>query len=183
MKMVIVNGSPDKFGDTQYFIDEVVKDFEGEIIQYNPYFMNFKACVDCRYCQKNFNECCIKDDFQQFSKDVVECDLLVVASPLHFSCFSGQLLSLFSRFQTVFMTRDFEEELEIKPKKAITIVVGGNKYPNMFGAIPFVDRILYIDLNVVESKRLLVNNTDKQTLEQLTIEHMDTIKELRNFIL
>lgn len=182
MKMVIVNGSPNKKGSTQYFIDEVTKGFKGEVIQYNPYNMNFKACVDCGYCQTHFNECCIKDDFQQFSKDVIECDIIVVASPLHFSCFSGQLLSLMSRFQTIFMTRHFDKKVDITPKKAVTIAIGGNDYPNMFGAIPFVDRILYIDLNVKETKRLLIKGTDKNSIEDLNKEHLDTINELNNFI-
>ena len=57
---------------------------------------------------------------------IVECDNVVIASPIYFSQPTGKLLDVCSRFQTYFAAKHFRNQTPIiKPKKGAVILVGG----------------------------------------------------------
>ncbi|MFW6002597.1 MAG: flavodoxin family protein [archaeon] len=84
MKTLIFNGSPRKNGDTMVLINEVINNLEGEYKIVDAYDCNIGACVDCRYCWENAG-CCIEDEMQEVYKYIMECDNILIASPLYFS--------------------------------------------------------------------------------------------------
>ena len=125
MKTLILNGSPRKNGDTVSLINKLTEQLNGEYKIVNAYYSDISACVDCRYCWNN-DSCSINDDMTEIYDYIVECDNVVIASPIYFSQPTGKLLDVCSRFQTYFAAKHFRNQtLIIKPKKGAVILVGG----------------------------------------------------------
>lgn len=125
MKTLIFSGTPRKNGDTMSLINEVIEKLEGEYKLVHAYDCNIMACIDCRYCWQN-QGCSIKDEMQDIYDYILECDNILIASPLYYSELTGPLLSVLSRLQTYFCAIHFRNEKPInKPKKGGIIIVGG----------------------------------------------------------
>ncbi|MEG0284311.1 MAG: flavodoxin family protein [Erysipelotrichales bacterium] len=181
MQVVVINGSPLEKGITTQITDIVLKGCD--VKTYYAYKANIKPCIDCKYCFRNPNECIYKDEFQVMIEDISQADLVVLASPLHFSSFSGELLSSISRMQYLFALKYVhKQELPFKKKKALTIITAGNNYPTMFDAIKPVDSLIFSHINATNIQRLLIKETDKYTVDELTEIYKDEIKEIQNYI-
>ncbi len=125
MKTLILNGSPRKNGDTVSLIKKLTEQLNGEYKIVDAYYSDISACVDCRYCWNN-DSCSINDDMIEIYDYIVECDNVVIASPIYFSQPTGKLLDVCSRFQRYFAAKYFRNEAPIiKPKKGAVILVGG----------------------------------------------------------
>jgi multimeric flavodoxin WrbA len=126
LKTLILNGSPRRDGDTAALIRELTNNVDDEVKMVNAYQDNIKACVDCRYCWHKVG-CSIKDDMQEIYEYILECDNIVIASPLYFSELTGQLLAVLSRLQTYWSSKFIRKNYPIiKEKLGGVILVGGN---------------------------------------------------------
>ncbi|MDL2212135.1 flavodoxin family protein [Erysipelotrichaceae bacterium OttesenSCG-928-M19] len=183
MKIVVLNGSPQKNGITKQITDYLLKNINAEITTHYAYEVNVKACIACHYCFKHPNECVIKDDFQQIMTDFAQADVVVLASPLHFSSFTGQLLSVISRMQYLFALKyEHKQEIPFKNKKGVTIITGGNDYKSMFDAIKPVDSIIYNHINAKKRQRLLIKATDQYSVPELIEQYQAEIIDIISFI-
>ena len=125
MKTLILNGSPRRNGDTVSLINKLTEQLNGEYKIVDAYYTDISACVDCRYCWNN-DGCSIIDEMTEIYDYIVDCDNIVIASPIYFSQPTGKLLDICSRFQTYFATKYFRNEtLSVKTKKGAVILVGG----------------------------------------------------------
>ncbi len=126
MKTLIINGSPKRNGDTAALITELVKHLDGKvkIISHQD---NISPCIDCRFCWKMAG-CALRDDMQTVYQYLIDCDNVVIASPVWYSSLSGIVLNIGSRLQMYFAARRFRNETICrKPKKGLILLVGGNK--------------------------------------------------------
>ena len=85
MKILAVNGSRRKNGNTSYLIQSLLSPSDKggaqtEIIFLGDY--NIDACTGCEGCGSSW-ECVIKDDFAQIVKKIDEADGIVLASPTY----------------------------------------------------------------------------------------------------
>jgi len=130
MKTLIINGSPRKNGDTTSLIEVFVNHLDGEYKIIDTYYCNIGPCIDCRYCWKN-EGCSSKDGWTELHKYILECDNVVIASPIYFSELTGELLSKMSKLQAYWAARFYrKEEIIKKKKKGGIILVGGNDGSN-----------------------------------------------------
>jgi multimeric flavodoxin WrbA len=127
MKTLIFNGSPRKNGDTIKLILEITKKLNGEVKIINSYYDKISPCIDCRYCQNN-EKCIIDDDMQEIYKYLIECDNIIIASPLYFSELTGPLLSVLSRLQMLWSSKLILHKNLIQNKKnGVLVITAGNK--------------------------------------------------------
>ena len=125
MKTLIINGSPRKTGDTVSLINKLTEQLNGEYKIVDAYYYDISPCIDCRYCWSN-DGCSINDEMSEIYDYIVDCDNVVLASPIYFSQPTGKLLDVCSRFQTYFATKHFRNQSPlIKSKKGAIILVGG----------------------------------------------------------
>lgn len=125
MKTLIFNGSPRRGGDTDSLVTQVLNDLEGDHKVVYAYDNRIQPCIDCRYCWENHG-CAIQDGMQEIYDYILECDNILIASPLYFSELSGPLLAVASRLQMFFCARHFRKtNLIQKTKKGGVIIVGG----------------------------------------------------------
>ncbi len=99
MKVLVLNGSPRKNGNTTILIDEALKVFEKEGIEYKIIDVGQKAirgCAGCGYCSTH-DECAIKDEVNDAAKYLKEADGVLVASPVYYASPNGTLISFLDR--------------------------------------------------------------------------------------
>ena len=99
MKVLMINGSPRKEGNTALALLEMQKVFEKngiEVEYYQVGGLEIAGCAGCAYCYKNGK--CVKDDIvNELAERFAEADGLVIGSPVYYSSPNGTLISLLDR--------------------------------------------------------------------------------------
>ena len=99
MKVLILNGSPKKNGNTAIALREVERTLnangiETETVQVGN--LAVRGCVACNYCKANFK--CVHDDIvNELAPKFAECDGLLVGSPVYFASANATLIAVLDR--------------------------------------------------------------------------------------
>ena len=118
MKVLILNGSPRKNGNTTILLDEACKVFEKEGIEYKIIDVgqkNIRGCAGCGYCSTH-DECAIKDEVNEAAKYFKVADGLLVASPVYYASPNGTLISFLDR---LFYSSSFDLKMKVGAAFAI----------------------------------------------------------------
>lgn len=102
MKVLMINGSPRKNGNTFLALSEVAKVLEAQAIETEIVQIGTKAvrsCIACGQCKmKQLNRCVFDDDIcNRISEKLDSADALVVGSPVYYGQPNGGVLSLIQR--------------------------------------------------------------------------------------
>ena len=125
MKTLILNGSPRKGGDTVFLINKLISRLYGEYKIVDCYTADIAPCIDCRCCREKLS-CPMSDEMQEIYAYLLECDNLILASPVHYAELSSGLLKVASRFQIYSSVLIFRHEtLPVKTKRAAFILAQG----------------------------------------------------------
>ncbi len=104
-KIVILNGSPRKNGNTSALIEKFTTGAEENGNTVTEFFLNDMNINGCRGCfggGKNPDSPCVqKDDMDKIYPLYKEADIIVLASPLYYWSISGQLKCAFDRLFAV----------------------------------------------------------------------------------
>lgn len=122
MKIVILNGSPRKSGNTSFAMNVLTQHIDQskhsvEIIHVAA--KQVAGCMDCNGCVST-GSCVLKDDGIELSEKVVAADMVVFASPIYWFGITAQLKAAIDRLYGKYITAT-----EIKPKKVALFLVGG----------------------------------------------------------
>jgi multimeric flavodoxin WrbA len=102
MKVVGINGSPNKEGNTHAAISAVCEQLEKEGIACEIIHVGNKAvrgCVACHQCAKKRDEACALqgDDVNEWIQKIKEADGLILGSPVYFSAIAGTMKCFLDR--------------------------------------------------------------------------------------
>ena len=98
--VLILSGSPRKFGNSDTLCDEFMK---GAIASGNTVEKirvaekKINYCTGCYHCAKNSGQCIFKDDMSEIIEKLIASDVIVLASPVYFYSISAQLKTLIDR--------------------------------------------------------------------------------------
>jgi multimeric flavodoxin WrbA len=123
--------------------------------------LKISSCRECRHCSID-GECIIKDEMQQIYPKMIDCDLLVIASPVFFTSVSGYLKSFIDRFQR-FWALKYELGKNIISKtdrKGILLSCAGSKPPDIFDCTKKITRALFDVLYIKYYADFLYNSID-----------------------
>lgn len=105
MKILILNGSPRPNGNTVAMIKAFVngaKENKHEIIRIDVCRMQIAGCLACEYCHtKGSGQCVQKDAMQEIYSLLGEAEMVVIATPIYYFGFSGQLQCAINRLYAV----------------------------------------------------------------------------------
>ncbi|HXZ23470.1 MAG TPA: flavodoxin family protein [Methanomassiliicoccales archaeon] len=103
MKIVAVNGSPRKNGNTARMLNEVTgfaKERGAEVRQFDLVDLHIEDCRGCRVC-RNQEKCAQDDDMTELREEIKRCDFLLIGSPIYLGaetgltkCFADRLFAL-----------------------------------------------------------------------------------------
>lgn len=119
MKVLLINGSPHKEGNTFIALSEVVKVLESEKIETEIVHIGMKAMQGCIACNKcaELGHCVFQDEvYEKVRGALADADGLVVGSPVYYAGPNGSLCALLDR---VFYS--CHELLEYKPAAAVAV--------------------------------------------------------------
>lgn len=99
MKVLLVNGSPNKNGCTYTALEEISKSLNKNEIETEIFQLGKKpiaGCIGCGNCLKT-GKCFIEDSVNVFIEKAKNADGFVFGSPVHFASASGMLTSFMDR--------------------------------------------------------------------------------------
>lgn len=102
MKVIALNGSPKKEGNTKQALDLVLKQLEAENIDTEVIQVGSKAirgCIACNMCAKNKDEKCVlpDDGTNEIIQQMKNADGILIGTPVHYSGMSATLKDLLDR--------------------------------------------------------------------------------------
>ena len=121
MKVLLINGSPRKNGNTFTALSEIAKSLQTEGIESEIVWIGNKpirGCIACGTCKTKGNGRCVFDDdvCNAISAKFAEADGFVFASPVYYGQPNGALLAIMQR---AFFSNG--ANLQNKPGAAVTI--------------------------------------------------------------
>jgi multimeric flavodoxin WrbA len=138
MRVLAVNGSPRKKGNTATILEQVLagaaeQGAETRMIHLNA--LKLKGCQGCLACRENIGECACKDDFQDVLEALKTSDAVAFGTPIYVFHVSGQFKSFLDRCYC--MVPDPEEgapyEAAVPPGKRFLIVTSqGDEDPEAY---------------------------------------------------
>ncbi len=131
MRILILNGSPRKNGNTELlakaFARGAEENNEVEILSVSDF--DIRPCVGCDFCyHSSQNQCRQKDDMLKIYQKLLNADVLVLASPVYFYGISAQLKTVIDRLHTPM--RD-----NFAVRKMALLLVGAANLPELFDSI------------------------------------------------
>jgi multimeric flavodoxin WrbA len=99
MKVLLINGSPNKNGCTNTALTEVANALNNEGIESEIYWIGNKAifgCIACRKCAEK-GECVIDDNVNDFVEIAKSADGFIFGSPVHYAAAGGAITSFMDR--------------------------------------------------------------------------------------
>ena len=112
MKVLLVNGSPRANGNTALALNEMAKIFAEEGIETEILHVgnkNIRGCVACGSCGKN-GKCVFDDVVNEAAEKFVECDGMVVASPVYYASANATLIAFLDR---LFYSTHFDKTMKV----------------------------------------------------------------------
>ena len=105
MRVVILQGSPRKTGNTAWMAEEYKKAAEAaghEVTLVDVSRKKIAGCLACEYCHTKGNGACIqKDDMQELYPILSEAEALVLAAPIYYFTLCAQIQAPIQRFYCV----------------------------------------------------------------------------------
>jgi len=107
MKIVGINGSPRKKGNTQVLLKIAMKSSkinDIELIHLSDY--KILPCDGCGVCWET-KKCPIDDDLEKVLGEIVSCDAIIIGSPAYYGTVSAQMKAFIDRSGELLGSRDF----------------------------------------------------------------------------
>lgn len=108
MKILAIQGSPRKKGNTNRVLDEMIKGAEDnghEVIKYCLQEMDINPCSGCEICAKG-KDCRYDDDGAVIINQLAEGASVILASPIYFGQITAQAKTIVDRFYSIFNNPD-----------------------------------------------------------------------------
>ena len=100
MKVVVLNGSPHKKGNTAAAISELVagaREAGNEVEVVDLAGKKVAGCLGCKYCFTHDGVCVQKDDMKEILASLDQADMMVIASPIYWFDITAQMKTVIDR--------------------------------------------------------------------------------------
>ena len=118
MKVLMINGSPRKNGNTSIALGEMERIFQEEGIQVETVQLGAQdilGCIACLSCKKK-GRCVFDDLVNQTAPKFEAADGLVIATPVYFASANGSLISFIDR---LFYSTLFDKTMKVGAAVAV----------------------------------------------------------------
>ncbi len=112
MKVLLLNGSPKKNGNTALALQEMIAVFQREGVETELIHVGnrpISGCMACRGC-KDTHKCVMNDIVNEVAEKLEAADGLVVGSPVYYAGANSTLVSLLTR---LFYSSSFDKRMKV----------------------------------------------------------------------
>ena len=99
-KVLILSGSPRKGGNSDILCDEFAKGARSagnEVEKIRMTEKKIAPCTGCYFCKNHGGRCAFNDDMGDILQKIIDCDVLVLSSPVYFYSICAQLKAVIDR--------------------------------------------------------------------------------------
>ena len=168
MKILVLNGSPRPSGNTVAMVNaftEGARESGHTVDIVNVCQKKIAGCLACEYCHTKGNgKCSQQDDMQDIYPLLEEAEIIVLASPIYYHSFSGQLQCAINRIYALDKPK--------KLKKAALIMSSGSDLVYSGAIFEYQNSFLQY-LNLEDMGMFAAHGDENKSEEKL--------KELREF--
>ena len=165
MNILVLNGSPRPNGNTAAMVEAFVEGAgeNGHNITIVPICQKkIAGCLACEYCHTKGNGRCIqKDDMQEVYPVLEEAEMIVLASPVYYHGFTGQLQCAINRIYALDKPK--------KLKKAALILSSGSD--DVYGGAVYEYKNSFLDYLKLEDMGIFTafgkQNKSEEKLDEL----------------
>ncbi|MFH1663100.1 MAG: flavodoxin family protein [Chloroflexota bacterium] len=179
MKVLGINGSPRRGGNTDLLLAEVMRGAASKGVEVKTIFLGELIIAPCQHCNDCFaaGECKIEDDMQLIYRELAAADRLVLASPVHFMGVTAQTKAMIDRCQSLW-ARKYKLNLppleDKRPRKGLFVSVGGRSTTNLFEPALATAKALFSSIDINYSGKLVFSGIDgKGAIKR----HPDALKQ------
>lgn len=118
MKVLILNGSPRKNGNTSLAANELKKEFEKEGVEVEIIEIGsegIRGCMACNYCKAN-GKCIFSDSINETAEKFKEADGLIIASPVYYASANATAVAYMQR---LFYSTPFDKTMKVGASVAV----------------------------------------------------------------
>ena len=173
MKILILNGSPRPDGNTVAMIDaflEGTKDNGHEITVVSVCQKKIAGCLACEYCHTKGNGKCVQqDDMQEVYPLLDEAEMIILASPIYYHSFTGQLQCAINRIYALDKPKNL--------KKAALFLSSGSD--NVFGGAIYEYENSFLDYLELENMGIFTAFDKQNKSKEKMLELFDFGRDLK----
>lgn len=151
MKIIVLEGSPNKNGSTHILADCFRQGAEGAghtVEMVDVAHAKIHPCTGCIHCGYE-GPCVQKDDVEDIRRKILDADMLVFATPLYYYGMSAQLKTMVDRFCA------FNSSIQRKHMKSALLAVAWNSDSWTFDALEAHYKTLVRYLNLTDMGMIL----------------------------
>lgn len=151
MKIIVLEGSPNKNGSTHILADCFRQGAEGAghtVEMIDVAHAKIHPCTGCIHCGYE-GPCVQKDDVEDIRRKILDADMLVFATPLYYYGMSAQLKTMVDRFCA------FNSSIQRKHMKSALLAVAWNSDSWTFDALEAHYKTLVRYLNLTDMGMIL----------------------------
>ena len=168
MKILAVYGSPRRLGNTSLLLKKAVdgaREAGAELEEVVLRDLRMAPCLEIYGCKKT-GRCVIQDDFQRVYDQLLECQGLMLASPIFFYAVSAHTKILMDRCQSLWVKKYWIEKVlfgqgEIK-RKGLFIAAGATSGKKLFDGALLSVRYFFDVLDMEVWRTLLYRGLDHE---------------------
>lgn len=183
MKVLAINGSPRKTGNTASLIEKTLDGARAEgadTRRIDLAEMQIKAVREEDYTaslldvSKGFS-----DDLKGIIEAISSSDALILASPIFFGSITGEMKIMIDRFQFAWLEKNLRQrEVFSGKKKGAFISVQAQARPDFFNNASSIVRHFFATVNISYSEELFCCNLEKKTDAGANTDYMKKAFEL-----
>lgn len=158
MKVLILNGSPRKNGNTAALTNAFANGAKAAGHEVQELFvanMNISGCLACEFCHTKGNGVCSqKDDMSEVYKALEDAEMIVIASPIYYFALTGQLQCAINRAYAVGIPKNL--------RKSALILTSGS--PEVYGPAVSQYNMIFNDyMHLTDMGSILVHGEDNKS--------------------
>ena len=162
MKIVVLEGSPNKSGSSNLLADALIRGAReaGHTVRViDAAHSDIPPCTGCIHCGYE-GPCAQKDDVEGIRKKILDADMLVFATPLYYYGMSAQLKTMVDRFCA------FNSSIQRKHMKSALLAVAWNSDDWTFEALEAHYQTLVRYLNLQDMGMVLGKGCGSPSMTQ-----------------
>lgn len=173
MKVLALNGSPRKGGNTEILVDAALSEAEKHGHAWEKlrlYDYRIEPCVDCRSCKRGELKCVLKDDMPKIYAEIDAADVLILATPIYWYGPTAKMKLLIDRLRPYVANRKLEG-------KRAYLIAPSEEGPS--ACAPLVDslKLSYKYLGLVYSGEVLATANERGEVAE-KLEEMEKARRL-----
>jgi len=125
--------------------------------------MQISGCVECGACDET-GECVVDDDMQKVYPLLLQCDVIVLASPMFFYGITAQAKALIDRCQALWCKVKLgllpDRKRVFREGAGYLVCVGATKGKNLFDGVELVAKYFYDALDLKYGRGVFVRSVE-----------------------